>query len=484
MSVVALTVPLELSDAGAVIPIPAGGGAGNGVIFTVDTAGFNSISVQLNGVWKANVHFEISNDAVNWVSVQGFASNSNLVAIDTTTVSDVYLIPVIGRYFRLDVSGYKSGPIGVTAYLRFQSLAGIGEAALTQAMDSSIGTPIQTTFAGIQGPGQQPAKNSMPVTLSNENIQDLYITGRAFTQSGTYVGYNMLLSAEQSASAPGAPLDCLQYRSIYFQFNSAGPAGGTNTVNATFSPEQSNDLVNWISVAIFDLRAGNTVGVNEVTSFNPVNYGGSGSFGCNLMMRFFRLRCSGFGSTSFIQFTTTLRMTAFTYRNEVYANVNQQGASGMPNAATPTASGTISAAFPPFIIGGTDRSVIRSELIGAPYNNLASYTNGPYARNAYFDLAGNQGVSGPQPFLSEDKTYPVNVRLERTTKGQDSVQDLLQQILYELKAQTYYLREMPLSIAIQNQYGNPLSAGIRTPMADDPENFYDDVTLTLYRKGS
>lgn len=487
MSVVALTVPLELSDAGAVIPIPAGGGAGDGVIFTVDTAGFNSISVQLTGTWDANVHFQISNDTVNWVSVQGFGSNSNLVAIDTTVANDVYLIPVIGRYFRLNVSGYKSGPIGVTAYLRFQSLAGIGEAALTQAMDGSTGTPIQTTFAGIQGPGQQPAKNSMPVTLSNENIQDLYITGRAFNQSGSYVGYNMLLSAEQSASAPGAPLDCLQYRSIYFQFNSAGPAGGTNTVNANFLPEMSNDGVNWTNFAVYRLDGATVVGVNEIRSLNPVNVGGSGMFGANLMARYFRLRCSSFTSTAFIQFTTILRMTTFAYAISTFTNIGQQGANGLSGGSTPTIAGTIGASFPPLIIGGVDRSVVRSEIIGTSNAGAvasSSYTNGPYARNAYFDLAGNMGVSGPQPFLSEDKTYPVNVRLERTTNSQDSVQDLLQQILYELKAVSYYIRELPLSIAIQNQYGNPLSAGIRTPMADDPENFYNDVTISQYRKGS
>lgn len=483
MSVVALTVPLEISDAGAVIPIPPGGGSGNGVIFTVDTAGFNSISVQLSGQWFANVDFETSNDGTNWVSTQGFGFNTDLYATESATQNDVYLIPVLGRYFRLLVSNYVSGPIDVTAYLRFQSIAGLGEASLTQAMDASTGTPINTTIAGIQGPGQQPAKNSMPVTLSNENIQDYYIAGRAFNQTTTYVGYNMLLPPEQSAINPGAPLDCLQYRSIYFQFNTGGNALGSNTVNATFIPETSNDLVNWSNVSVYRLEGGSSVGITEVRSINPVNFGASAIFGANLMLRYFRLRCSAFSSSQFVQFTSVLRMTPLTYETQAFASISQQNGNSLPGASTMTSAGAISAAFPPLVIGGPDRSVTRSELIGAPYNNLASYTNGPYVRSAYFDLAGNMGVSGPQPFLSEDKTYPVNVRLERTTKGQDSVQDLLQQILTELKALNYYTREMPMAISTLNQLANPLIAGSFPSMEDDPENFYDDVTITQLKKG-
>ena len=477
MSVVALTVPLELSDAGAIIPIPAGGGTGNGVIFTVDAAGFNSISVQFTGVWEANVEFQTSNDAINWVNTQGFGFNSGLNATDTAIDNDVYLIPVIGRYFQLVVTGFQAGPIGVTAYLRFQTIAGLGEAMISQAMDSSTETPLNVTFEGIQGPGQQPAANSVPVALANEQVLDKYIFGKAFTQSTTYLNYNMLLPQEQASVDPGAPLDCLQYRSIYFQYNSGATAGTANTVNATFIPEQSNDLVNWTNVAVFDLRAAASVGANEATTINPVNYGGSGSFGCNLMMRFFRLRCSAFTSTSFIQFSTTLRMTPFTYRNEVYANIMQQGAGGLASASTMTTAGNTSANITPLIMGGTDRSIVRSELIGAPIPNAQSNLylyNGPYARNAYTDLSGSMGVSGPQPFLAEDKTYPVNVRLERTTNGQDSVQDLLQQILVELKALSYYTREAPFA----------LNSGLMASLEDDPENFFNDSTLYQYRKGN
>jgi hypothetical protein len=153
---------------------------------------------------------------------------------------------------------------------------------------------------------------------------------------------------------------------------------------------------------------------------------------------------------------------------------NNYGAS-----ATMTSANAQAINFPPLTVGGNDRSVIRSELIGnmGAGGIAQSYnTAGPYARNAYYDLAGAQGVAGPQPFLAEDKTYPVNVRLERSTTGQNSVQDLLQQVLVELKAQTYYIRELPNAIAQMAQYPNPNSE-YPTSMADEPESFYNDKNL-------
>ena len=286
----------------------------------------------------------------------------------------------------------------------------------------------------------------------------------------------MLLDAADSGKAPAAPIDCLQYRSIYFQMNSAGTAGGNNTVNANFLPEASNDLVNWVNVAAVRLDGASAVGGTETRSINPVNYSGFAIFGANLMMRYFRLRCNSFSNSTFIQFTTTLRMTAMTYQINTFTNIGQQGGSGIGGASTMKAAGTQGDNIPPLIVGGLDRSIFRQELMGAMgaggiNNNYL--TNGPYARNAYYDLAGAAGVAGPQPFLAEDKTYPVNVRLERTTNAQDSVQDLLQQILVELKALNYYTREIPLA----------LNSGHLTSMDDDPENFFDDKTTARLTRG-
>lgn len=466
----------------------------NGTLFTVETFGYNTISVQLSGDWQALCTFQVSNDNVFWANVQGYTFNNFLNSINTAQDNGVYIFPVTGRYFRVVVSNYKAGTVSTVSYLRQQSLAGIGETMLTQAMDPSNGTPIQTTFAGIQGPGQQPAANSMPVALANEQILDKYIFGKAYTQTSTYLGFNMLLPQEQASIDPGAPLDCLQYRSIYFQFNSGGVTGGANGVNATFLPEISNDLVNWTNTEVFRLDGGSAVGVTPTRSINPANIGGNALYGANLSARYFRLRCSGFITTVFIQFTTTLRMTPMTVVTETYTNFAQQNGSSLAQGVTnfnsnnqgvTTTGGQTSSGISPLLIGATDHSVVRQEMLGAPINPAVTAYNfgGPWARQANVDVAGAFTVSGPMPFMAEEKTTPVNVRLERSTNGQDSVQDLLQQILVELKALSYYTRELPVSIALAVSQGNPLMADPGS-MSDDPENFYNDPTLSQYRKGN
>ena len=141
----------------------------NGTLFTADTLGYNTISVQLSGDWAANCTFQVSNNNVNFANVQGYTFNNYMNSINTAQDNGVYIFPVTGRYFQVVVSNYNSGTVNCTAYLRTQSLAGIGETMLTQAMDQSNNTPINVNY---QNTGQQAAANSVPVTLSNENIQD------------------------------------------------------------------------------------------------------------------------------------------------------------------------------------------------------------------------------------------------------------------------------------------------------------------------
>ncbi|CAB4129515.1 hypothetical protein UFOVP118_79 [uncultured Caudovirales phage] len=453
----------------------------NGTLFTTDTLGYETISVQLSGDWQANCVFQVSNDNVTFANVQGYTFNNYMNSINTAQDNGVYIFPVTGRYFRVTVSNYNSGTVSCTSYLRSQSLAGIGETMLTQAMDQSNNTPINVNY---QNTGQKPAAASVPVTLSDENILDKYITGRAFTQTSTYLNYNMLLDAKDSAINPSAPLDCLQYRSIYFQFNSGGTNSAGNTASASFIPEMSNDLVNWVTAGVYNLAAGTSVGISEVTSINPVNYGSFSAFGASLTMRYFRLRCSGFASNAFIQWTTVLRMTPFTNRNESITNILQQGGSGLSGGTASFNSGaqtvstglgaSMSNAIAPILIGGSDRSIVKAEMIGAPIGATPTYgLNGPWARQANYDIAGAGSVGGVNPLFSEDKTYPVNVRLERTTQGQDSVQDLLQQVLVELRALNYYTRETP----------NALNSGLMVSLQDDPENFADDQNTSRLQKG-
>lgn len=481
MSVVALTVPLELSDAGAVIPVPGGGASGDGVIFTVDTAGFNSISVQLSGIWVANVAFETSNNTTDWTSVQGFGFNSALTSNDTATVNDVYLIPVTGRYFRLNVSQYVTGPISVTGYLRFQSIAGFGEAMISQAMDSSTNTPMNVTFQGVTKAGQSPAVNSVPVTLSNENILDRYISSRNIGTPLNNLTVIPMDGAEPISTNPGGWIDVSQYRSIYVNMVCQGTLTGTITI------ECSNDGINLLNTPGYNFYDTQVLDVQLFATTSGAMSLGTNKVATrvgNLSWRYVRFRVTAaIAGSGTVAVTAMLRMTIAPYNTSQVNAVGFNGNAPVSNASM-TSAGTVSAIYPFFPLGGADRSIIRSELIGnMGAGGIAQnyLTNGPYARSIYTDLSGSMGVAGPQPFLAEDKTYPVNVRLERTTIGQDSVQDLLQQVLVELKALNYYTRETPTAIVSLMQ--SPNAFDVPASMRDDPENFFDDSNLSIPQKG-
>ena len=145
--------------------------AANGTLFTVDTLGYNSISIQLSGDWAAQCTFQVSNNNTTFANVQGYTFNNYMNSINTAQDNGVYIFPVTGRYFQVLVSNYNSGTVSCTAYLRTQSLAGIGETMLTQAMDQTNNLPINVNY---QNTGQKAAAASVPVTLSDENIKDAF----------------------------------------------------------------------------------------------------------------------------------------------------------------------------------------------------------------------------------------------------------------------------------------------------------------------
>jgi hypothetical protein len=421
-----------------------------------DTSGYSTISVQLTGNWEASVIFQSSNDNITWVNTQGYAFNSSMTAIDTAVNNDIYLIPVVGKYFQVIVQGLN-GTINAVAYLRTQSMAGLGEAMLTQAMDSENNATLNIGFSNYVGSGQQAASNSFPVALANEQILDKVVVGAVYSSS-VPLNTNMLLDVNQQGQASRAPIDCLQYRSIYLTFyQSAAVTAGAVAF------EGSNDSVNWVTVPLYSV-ATTTVGATSTVYTISVSGGQTAIYDGPILYRYFRVRVStAIASATGVTFQAiaTLRMSPYTRTVNTLTNLSQLNSATIPTTTSMTSSGTIGISYSTLPIGGGDKSIIRSEYIGAP-SSIANYTGNPYARQAYCDVAGAFGVAGVQPFLAEDKTYPVNVRLERATRSQESVQDMLAQILSEIKALNYYIRELP----------NALSTNSSASMSDESDNFY------------
>ena len=450
---------------------------GDGVLFTTETLGANTISIQLSGDWQALCTFQVSNDSTYWANVQGYTFNNYMSSTNTAQDNGVYIFPVTGRYFQVVVSNYRSGTVAVVAYLRQQSLAGIGETMLTQAMDSSNNTPMNVTFPGMTSTvGQQSTVNSFPVTMATENVQDKIIIGKVFTGN---VPTATVVSGDAAGSANlNGWIDCTQYRSAYISVTQSA-----SVTTGSVICEVSNDGINALNnpVGFFDTQG---VAANPVSSAPTITLSTTAGttqarFG-PIGWRYLRLRvvatiAAGSGTT--VQALITLRQTPAPVVNSITTNITHINSGNLPIIGNATGSLTFSTGILP--TGSFDNSIVNPQIQGAPYpiaNTTIPYAAGPYWRRPYIDFTGAQGVAGPDPRYAEDKTYPVNVRLERTTAGQNSVQDLLQQIMVELKAQTYYIRELPSAIAQMAQYPNPNSE-YPTSMADEPESFYNDKNL-------
>lgn len=190
--------------------------------------------------------------------------------------------------------------------------------------------PVSGTFWQVTQPvsgtfwpsvGQVAAASSQSVTLSNENVQDLNITGQA-TQ--TAAGQNIIL-----ATAGIGSTDATGYRSISIQIV---PTGTVSSGVVTF--EGSNDNTTFVAVPLYDEASLTTNPISTVSPATGVNRFFEGP----LSWRYTRARISTvIGGGGSIQAFT--RLMQITYQSE-RQTVTQATAANLATTAT-IASGTV-----------------------------------------------------------------------------------------------------------------------------------------------
>ena len=135
-----------------------------------------------------------------------------------------------------------------------------------------------------------------------------------------------------------------------------------------------------------------------------------------------------------------------------------------------TASGTIAVATAasanPVPIGGADGTGLTRRFLTDTAGQVQTDVN-------------NQLYNGA---IYTEQFLPLRVEEIRTTRGQDSTQDLLQQILVELKTLNYYTREIPNAINLMLQQSS-LAGLMPASMQDEQEQFFSDTTLFNLTKG-
>lgn len=185
--------------------------------------GYDTVTLSINGTYGvASAVFEATDDGgTTWYPIQAVRADSGITELGYTSLTNtnrVWFVSTQGfDAFRVRSTAVTSG----TANIRL-SISSAPVTAGTVAMLNGIVN------------GQQAAAVSLPVTLSNENVRDLYVLGQGVQ---TAANNNVLL-----AVAGTTAFDCTGYRSVTIQINVTGTVS-----SGVVTFEGSLDNVNFVS---------------------------------------------------------------------------------------------------------------------------------------------------------------------------------------------------------------------------------------------
>jgi len=298
------TVPVsqKASTSASITLQSAAAATGNGTVLTVD--GYSAVILTVSGTFVGTVTFEGTEDGTNYSALSALQLGTNTIATSTTTTG-LFEVTVAGLVnVRARVSAYTSGNITVTGH----------------AVPVPYAPKVTSESRLPSALGQAAAASSLPVTLSNENVQDLYVTG----QSAQTATVNNILTATSGTAAT----DVQQYRSFAIQVVSTGTGG-------TFIFEGSNDNSNFQTVPVFNqaLATATPITAAITPTASQIIYVGSCSF------RYIRLRIATTITGGSIQAFSTFTQTP--YGNPVMS-VAQPTAANLAVTASIAATQTLS----------------------------------------------------------------------------------------------------------------------------------------------
>lgn len=131
-------------------------------LFSVDTSGYNAISVQVTSAGSATITYEASNDNSTWIAVTGIspavgtsATVLNTYGATSSTTALILNFPVIARYFRARVSAYTSGTVTVFYSLRknFNTAFNVANVTASTAVVSPSTSAASTTNSASAATG-------------------------------------------------------------------------------------------------------------------------------------------------------------------------------------------------------------------------------------------------------------------------------------------------------------------------------------------
>lgn len=89
-------------------------GASVGPIVQVDTTGYGTVLLQLQGTFTGTITFQVSNDGTSWVSAVAWPATGGAVPVSTATAVGQWVIPAAGRFFRAQITTAGTGvPVAI-----------------------------------------------------------------------------------------------------------------------------------------------------------------------------------------------------------------------------------------------------------------------------------------------------------------------------------------------------------------------------------
>lgn len=136
--------------------------------FSIETAPFRTIVIQVTGTFTGTIEAQVSNDNATWVPVAGSAVGGVASDVTTMTAAGIVQFPAGARYFRFRSTAWTSGTAVVTAWQRAEPMG-------RRNVQVTGGVTLSGATNSVQGPAAHDATLSgNPFRIAIRALTSLY----------------------------------------------------------------------------------------------------------------------------------------------------------------------------------------------------------------------------------------------------------------------------------------------------------------------
>ena len=409
--------------------------AANSVLATIDTTGFQSLAVQLAGVWSGNVIFQASNDGAVWVPAIGQAGS-----IISYSFGDqgIIVLPVQSRYLQILTDGGFGGAVSWNAYLLVAPFVLPQAVPPTQAVNNAASAGLSQdapTYTVLTGDPGGDFVGTNPLELAMTEGSGIALNTRPLNLPRVDVTNALALS-----DAP-APIQISGGAGQYAIIDTAGYESVNITTQALAGTvTASNDGITWSALTGTPLVLGALV--TAVTA--------NAGFAFPALARYIKVTITTAGTA-----TAYLRMQTWSgsYTTSVPTSTSSNNVAQLAGTAPVTAGVAGTLAIGGNIAPGTAPTLQPVGVAGIDAGNLT--------RRLLTDVVGRQVVLGAG--ITTTHNVPAVVVADGALAEGASQSDLLIQLLLEMR--------------ITNQYLYDMARGNMT--TDEPQNYRNDPSVFI-----